>query len=378
LKPTSAAIKGAKKFSAAKDVLSGKTVTGNLFSSNRIASTSGTPKFGGVLSTPGQRKGKTIHALDGLGKALERLSLPRPSRPSSAFGDHPVDVNDANQISQTTASGTSLTRSNGVFNLKALTNSKQPAAGIGKLGLPMRRPGLSKAPASELEPVTGSPIRPEVPLSGKEPLEVNDEQKASKQIVETTGAEPFIPESSFVIKNADLTATSVGHAEPKFSVDDLVLKMNGIVPRTVSSHSQAAAAPPTEAEQPSTSTIVESSGASQPRLSNAIRVTEVSRALNMTIAQRDEVHRLTQRNVSERPVRPIRSASIVQRKQHQLAQEEQLKQRSNTRMAGSLDVLKGCVVYVDIATENNEDAGGTFVDMLRGLGARVSLQVGLR
>lgn len=46
--------------------------------------------------------------------------------------------------------------------------------------------------------------------------------------------------------------------------------------------------------------------------------------------------------------------------------------RLNARMPGSLDVLKNCVIYVDVRTEEGEDAAPLFVDMLRGLGARVS------
>jgi hypothetical protein len=162
--------------------------------------------------------------------------------------------------------------------------------------------------------------------------------------------------------------------DPKFSVDDLVLKMNGIAPRAVSNPSQPESAPSTGATDPSSSTTAEHTDTSQSRPSNVIRVTEVSRALSMAIAQRDEDRRLALRLASDRPLRAVRAASVVQRKQHQQSQAEQssVRSRPSTRMAGSLDVLKSCVVYVDITTEENEDASGLFVDMLRGLGARVS------
>ncbi|GJJ11271.1 hypothetical protein Clacol_005503 [Clathrus columnatus] len=45
--------------------------------------------------------------------------------------------------------------------------------------------------------------------------------------------------------------------------------------------------------------------------------------------------------------------------------------RLNARMPGSLDVLTDCVIYADIRTEEGEDAAPLFVDMLRGLGARI-------
>lgn len=44
-----------------------------------------------------------------------------------------------------------------------------------------------------------------------------------------------------------------------------------------------------------------------------------------------------------------------------------------TKMPGSLDVLDQCTVFVDVRTEEGEDAGALFVDMLRGLGAKVYL-----
>jgi hypothetical protein len=39
---------------------------------------------------------------------------------------------------------------------------------------------------------------------------------------------------------------------------------------------------------------------------------------------------------------------------------------------GALKVLKKCAIFVDVRTEDGDDAGSLFVDMLKGLGARVS------
>ena len=36
-------------------------------------------------------------------------------------------------------------------------------------------------------------------------------------------------------------------------------------------------------------------------------------------------------------------------------------------------VLKDCIIFVDVRTEDGDDAGGLFVEMLKGLGARVCL-----
>ncbi|TDL24380.1 hypothetical protein BD410DRAFT_719845 [Rickenella mellea] len=44
-------------------------------------------------------------------------------------------------------------------------------------------------------------------------------------------------------------------------------------------------------------------------------------------------------------------------------------------MPGSLDVLKECTIFVDVRTEDGDDAGGLFIDMLRGLGAKVLTRV---
>jgi len=40
-----------------------------------------------------------------------------------------------------------------------------------------------------------------------------------------------------------------------------------------------------------------------------------------------------------------------------------------------LKILKGCVVFVDVRTDEGDEAGGLFVEMLKGLGARVSVNV---
>lgn len=46
-------------------------------------------------------------------------------------------------------------------------------------------------------------------------------------------------------------------------------------------------------------------------------------------------------------------------------------QSSNTASSAPLDILKECVIFVDVKTEDGEDAGSLFVDMLRGLGAKI-------
>ena len=40
--------------------------------------------------------------------------------------------------------------------------------------------------------------------------------------------------------------------------------------------------------------------------------------------------------------------------------------------SGSLKVLKDCTIFVDVRTDDGDDAGALFVDMLRGMGAKVS------
>ena len=48
---------------------------------------------------------------------------------------------------------------------------------------------------------------------------------------------------------------------------------------------------------------------------------------------------------------------------------------SGKKKAPVLKILKSCIVFVDVRTEDGENCGGLFVDMLKGLGARVSLGV---
>lgn len=45
---------------------------------------------------------------------------------------------------------------------------------------------------------------------------------------------------------------------------------------------------------------------------------------------------------------------------------------SGKKKAPVLKILKSCVVFVDVKTEEGDEAGGLFVEMLKGLGARVS------
>ena len=48
---------------------------------------------------------------------------------------------------------------------------------------------------------------------------------------------------------------------------------------------------------------------------------------------------------------------------------------SGKKKAPVLKILKNCVVFVDVRTDEGDEAGGLFVEMLKGLGARVSLDV---
>jgi hypothetical protein len=43
----------------------------------------------------------------------------------------------------------------------------------------------------------------------------------------------------------------------------------------------------------------------------------------------------------------------------------------STTATSSLKVLKPCTIFVDVRTDEGDDAGGLFVDMLKGLGAKV-------
>ena len=45
---------------------------------------------------------------------------------------------------------------------------------------------------------------------------------------------------------------------------------------------------------------------------------------------------------------------------------------STTTKPSSLKVLKSCTMFVDVRTDDGDDAGGLFVDMLKGLGAKVT------
>lgn len=51
-------------------------------------------------------------------------------------------------------------------------------------------------------------------------------------------------------------------------------------------------------------------------------------------------------------------------------------QDSTAGAPGQLDVLKECTIFVDVRTDDGDDAGGLFVDMLRGMGARILARVG--
>jgi len=48
---------------------------------------------------------------------------------------------------------------------------------------------------------------------------------------------------------------------------------------------------------------------------------------------------------------------------------------SGKKKAPVLKILKSCIIFVDVRTDEGDEAGGLFVEMLKGLGARVSFDV---
>jgi hypothetical protein len=52
------------------------------------------------------------------------------------------------------------------------------------------------------------------------------------------------------------------------------------------------------------------------------------------------------------------------------------KGKASTPKAATLDVLRDCTIFVDVRTDEGDDAGGLFKEMLQGLGARLLARVG--
>ena len=67
-----------------------------------------------------------------------------------------------------------------------------------------------------------------------------------------------------------------------------------------------------------------------------------------------------------------RSARIfAQEKEAELEAAQNEEENENEKGGGALTLLKDCIIFVDVRTDGGDDAGGLFVDMLKGMGARV-------
>ncbi|KAI0364135.1 hypothetical protein BV20DRAFT_956854 [Pilatotrama ljubarskyi] len=60
------------------------------------------------------------------------------------------------------------------------------------------------------------------------------------------------------------------------------------------------------------------------------------------------------------------------------SEKDKGKERAKGESPSALAVLRGCTIFVDVRTEEGDDAGGLFVDMLKGLGAKMATRVGSR
>jgi hypothetical protein len=67
-----------------------------------------------------------------------------------------------------------------------------------------------------------------------------------------------------------------------------------------------------------------------------------------------------------------RSARIfAQEKDAELEAAQNEKDEDEGNGNGTLSLLRECIIFVDVRTDGGDDAGGLFVDMLKGMGARV-------
>ncbi|KIM75816.1 hypothetical protein PILCRDRAFT_13314 [Piloderma croceum F 1598] len=80
------------------------------------------------------------------------------------------------------------------------------------------------------------------------------------------------------------------------------------------------------------------------------------------------------RSGSDGHVGTSRSARIFA--QEKEAELEAAQNEENEKGNGVLTLLNECVIFVDVRTDGGDDAGGLFVDMLKGMGARILTRVG--
>jgi hypothetical protein len=294
------------------------------------------PAIAGPSAQADKKPRDAVHALSRLDKALARLSLPKPSRPPSALGFHSAEAVPA---APNAAPMQRFSSSPAVLGTGPNTGegTRSPQGAVGLLGLPTRRPGLAHAPPGGLAVVPGSPVKHAGSSSHGETLSQPPAQaEANPFLIEHPGDEIQTIEHTQGIAKSD--SNSKGP-----SLDDVLLHINGIQPLPVAGIFRSEAAPAAKD-------------------TSSARVFEASRALTETIAQNGQTK---PRVVSERVVRPVRATRTAS------MTIEQSKPRANAKMAGSLNILKGCVIFVDVTLENGEDAGSLFVEMLKGLGARV-------
>jgi hypothetical protein len=77
------------------------------------------------------------------------------------------------------------------------------------------------------------------------------------------------------------------------------------------------------------------------------------------------------RSGSDGHVGTSRSARIFAQEREAELEAAQNEKDDNDTGNGTLGLLKECVIFVDVRTDGGDDAGGLFVDMLKGMGARV-------
>ena len=80
------------------------------------------------------------------------------------------------------------------------------------------------------------------------------------------------------------------------------------------------------------------------------------------------------RSGSDGHIGTSRSARIfAQEKKAELEASQNEKDDNEGSGCGVLSLLKECVIFVDVRTDGGDDAGGLFMDMLKGMGARVGV-----
>ncbi|PFH50879.1 hypothetical protein AMATHDRAFT_3512 [Amanita thiersii Skay4041] len=349
------------------------------------------PKHGRTLSTPARSffrpsgsmaVGTTGNSLSNLSNALEKLYVPPPMRPNTTMGFHrQVEASDVSMVSAEGAT------QNGVQSNRTALGNGRPLSGMNTESRPSTQAAISTIPtrSSAQKPISmflASKQRSAMSNPFQEP-KMHGVSKAgifgigmrnrAPKVSRKTNLPMVIGSPVKGSKSNDIfddhTDNCVGGSQPKpdneqeQSIEIPMNSMSSADDLSIEEYSVSITGSPEDSEK--------EKGKSDSWKTSSRRASLASMALSRSLSAMPP-----QGAMGPPPTPPRFGQRVTRSVSGTLPSASWTAEKKKGKDKSNLGFMKDCVVFVDVRTDDGDDAGSLFVEMLRDAGAKILTRVG--